>query len=205
VKVGVLALQGDFEAHFVALRQAAEEAGMSLDLLEVRRCDQVSGLDGLILPGGETTTLLNLMNDEPWFDTLREFHRVGGAVLATCAGAILVARKVTGPLQESLGLLDAEIERNGFGRQVDSFETELPVNIPGGIMSAVFIRAPRFRRLGNQVEVLGSWNKEAVLVREGNVVACTFHPELTGDGRLHRFFLDMMVENRSTKRIEATG
>jgi 5'-phosphate synthase pdxT subunit len=204
VKVGVLALQGDFKAHFAALRQAAQD-GLPLELLEVRRCDQVFDLDGLVLPGGESTTLLNLMEDEPWFDTLREFHRVGGALLGTCAGAILLSKKVTGPDQESLGLLDAEIERNGFGRQVDSFETELAVKIPGGNMSAVFIRAPRFRRLGSQVEVLGSWNNEAVLVREGNVVACTFHPELTGDGRLHRFFLDLMVENRSARRIEATG
>jgi 5'-phosphate synthase pdxT subunit len=204
VKVGVLALQGDFKAHFAALRLAAPD-GLQLELLEVRRCDQVFDLDGLVLPGGESTTLLNMMADEPWFDTLREFHRVGGALLGTCAGAILLSRKVTGPDQESLGLLDAEIERNGFGRQVDSFETDLAVNIPGGKMSAVFIRAPRFQRLASQVEVLGSWNNEAVLVREGNVVACTFHPELTGDGRLHRFFLDLIVENRSARRVEATG
>jgi len=194
LKIGVLALQGDFAAHSAALQQAAWGNSIPVEVLEVRRTTELADLDGLVLPGGESTTLLNLMQDEPWFDCLREFHRNGGTILGTCAGAILLSREVQNPEQPSLGLIDATIERNGFGRQVDSFETELAVDIPGGRMTAVFIRAPRFRRLSGEVEVLGSWQGEPVLVREGNAIACTFHPELTGDVRLHAFFLSVAQE-----------
>ncbi len=205
MRVGVLALQGDFHAHATALRSAAREGGSSPEVVIVRRCAQVLGLDGIVIPGGESTTLLNLMEDEPWFGTLREFHRSGGTLLGTCAGAILVSSRVFGPEQESLGLLDADIERNGYGRQVDSFEAEIPVKLEGGAMTAVFIRAPRFRRLGGGVQVLGSWNGEPVLVREGRVIACTFHPELTGDLRLHRFFLNETAGKQTTARVRAIG
>jgi 5'-phosphate synthase pdxT subunit len=192
LKIGVLALQGDFAAHAAALQQAAWGHSIPMELAEVRRIAELDGLDGLVLPGGESTTLLNLMQDEPWFDALREFHRKGGAILGTCAGAILLSSEVLNPEQPSLGLIDATIERNGFGRQVDSFETELEVDIPGGRMTAVFIRAPRFRRLADEVQVLGSWQGEPVLVRERRAIACTFHPELTGDVRLHAFFLNVV-------------
>lgn len=194
MKIGVLALQGDFAAHAAALQQAAWGNSIPVEVAEVRRTAELAGLDGLVLPGGESTTLLNLMQDEPWFEALREFHRNGGTILGTCAGAILLSSEVLNPEQPSLGLIDATIERNGFGRQVDSFETELEVDIPGGRMTAVFIRAPRFRRLSGEVEVLGSWQGEPVLVREGNAIACTFHPELTGDVRLHAFFLSVAQE-----------
>jgi 5'-phosphate synthase pdxT subunit len=194
LNIGVLALQGDFAAHAAALQQAAWGNSIPVEVLEVRRTAELSGLDGLVLPGGESTTLLNLMEDEPWFDCLRAFHREGGAILGTCAGAILLSKEVFNPEQPSLGLIGATIERNGFGRQVDSFETELEVDIPGGRMTAVFIRAPRFRRLSGDVEVLGSWQGEPVLVREGNAIACTFHPELTGDDRLHAFFLSVVQD-----------
>ncbi len=194
MKIGVLALQGDFAAHAAALQQAAWGNSIPVEVEEVRRTAELAGLDGLVLPGGESTTLLNLMEDEPWFDRLREFHRTGGVILGTCAGAILLSREVTNPEQPSLGFIDATIERNGFGRQVDSFEAELSVDIPGGKMTAVFIRAPRFRRLSGGVEVLGTWQGEPVLVREGNTVACTFHPELTGDVRLHSFFLGVVQD-----------
>ena len=192
MKIGILALQGDFAAHASALQQAAWGNSIPVEVLEVRRTAELAGLDGLVLPGGESTTLLNLMQDEPWFDRLREFHGNGGAMLGTCAGAILLSKEVLNPEQPSLGLIDATIERNGFGRQVDSFEAELEVDIPGGRMTAVFIRAPRFRRLSGGVEVLGSWQGEPVLVREGNAIASTFHPELTGDVRLHTFFLSVV-------------
>jgi 5'-phosphate synthase pdxT subunit len=202
LKIGVLALQGDFAAHATALRQAAWGNAIPVEVVEVRRTAELSGLDGLVLPGGESTTLLNLMQDEPWFDRLQEFHGSGGAILGTCAGAILLSREVLNPEQPSLGLIDATIERNGFGRQVDSFETELAVDIPGGRMAAVFIRAPRFRRLSGKVEVLGSWQGEPVLVREGRAIACTFHPELTGDVRLHAFFLSVVqgTDSEALKR-----
>jgi 5'-phosphate synthase pdxT subunit len=183
--IGVLALQGDFDAHLKVLRHLGAEA------CEVRRTSELFGLHGLVLPGGESSTLLNLMADEPWFPALRAFHARGGALLGTCAGAILLAREVRSPEQESLCLLDAVIERNAYGRQIDSFETVLPAPALGGTLSGVFIRAPRFRALGPGVSVLAQLQGEPVLVREGTVVAGTFHPELTGEGRLHRYFLDM--------------
>ncbi len=181
-RIGVLALQGDFEAHAKVLSDLGAEVS------EVRRCGELDGLRGLVLPGGESTTMLNLMRDEPWFDALRSFHRRGGAFLATCAGAILLSREVRHPAQPSLGLLDAVIERNAFGRQVDSFETRLDAPALGGPLEAVFIRAPRFRALGEGVEVLARLDGEPVMVRQGRILALTFHPELTGDGRLHRYF-----------------
>ena len=183
--IGVLALQGDFEAHARVLRRLGAVA------LEVRRAADLARLRGLILPGGESTTLLNLMEDEPWFPAIRELHGRGGALLVTCAGAILLARQVTSPAQTSLGLLDAVIERNAYGRQVDSFETTLSAPALGGALSGVFIRAPRFRALGPDVEVLASLEGEPVLVQEGRVIAGTFHPEIAGEGRLHRYFMDI--------------
>ena len=185
LRIGVLALQGDFEAHARALAAAGASA------LEVRRCGQLSGLDGLVIPGGESTTLLNLMEDEPWFEELRAFHRTGGALFGTCAGAILLARRVLNPDQPSLGLIDLTVERNAFGRQVDSFATRVEAPELGGPLEAVFIRAPRLSRLGSEVRVLASLNQEPVLVAQGKVVAATFHPELTADARVHRSFLSV--------------
>ncbi len=195
MRVGVLALQGDFEAHARVLDAQGARA------IEVRRTAELRGLDGLVLPGAESTTLLNLMRDEPWFEELRGFHAGGGAFLATCAGAILVSRKVRNPEQPSLGLLDATIERNGYGRQVDSFETGVEVPAVGGTVRAAFIRAPRFRALGKGVEVLGRVGGEPVLVREGRVLAMTFHPELAGDGRLHGLFLDLAGESGRARAV----
>ena len=177
---GVLALQGDFAAHAAAFRDAGTGAR------EVRRVSELDGLAGLMIPGGESTTLLNLMRDEPWFEALRAFHARGGVVAGTCAGAILLSRDVR-PSQPSLGLLDAVIERNAFGRQVDSFEARVDAEAPLGPLDAVFIRAPRFRALFPEVEVLGRYAGEPVLVRQGRVVAATFHPELTGSRALHHY------------------
>ncbi|HKQ61560.1 MAG TPA: pyridoxal 5'-phosphate synthase glutaminase subunit PdxT [Candidatus Polarisedimenticolaceae bacterium] len=182
-RVGVLALQGGFAAHATALREAGAEP------VEVRRTAQLAGLDRLVLPGGESTTLLHLMREEPWFDELRAFHARGGAMLATCAGAILLARRVRDPEQPSVGLLDVEVRRNAYGRQVDSFETDLDVRGFDAPLHAVFIRAPRFSAVGPDVEVLASLEGEPVLVRQPGILAATFHPELTGDRRLHREFL----------------
>ena len=193
-KVGVLALQGDYAAHLRALGRAGASA------VEVRRVAGLSGLDGLVIPGGESTTLLNLMEDEPWFDGLRAFHARGGSILGTCAGAILVSREVRHPVQPSLGLVDAVVERNGFGRQIDSFETRLHAPALGGEVEAVFIRAPRFVELGRDVEVLARLEGEPVAVRQGRVLALTFHPELTAEAKVHRFFLDSMLEATVLRR-----
>lgn len=191
-KVGVLALQGDFAAHVRALGRAGASG------VEVRRAADLTGLDGLVIPGGESTTLLNLMQDEPWFERLRAFHARGGSILGTCAGAILVSREVRHPVQPSLGLLDAVVERNGYGRQIDSFETRLSAPAFGGEVEAVFIRAPRFVELGGDVEVLARLEGEPVAVRQGRVTALTFHPELTAEAKVHRYFLDSMLASEPT-------
>lgn len=188
-RVGILALQGDFAAHAAALSE------LDARPVEVRRCAQLDSIDGLIIPGGESTTLLNLMEDEPWFDSLRSFHAAGGAIFGTCAGAILLAREVVGPAQPSLGLLDAVVRRNGYGRQIDSFEDSIELSGDGQPLQAVFIRAPRFERVGDGVEICARRQGEPVLVRQGRLMAGTFHPELTGDRRLHLLFLDLMREN----------
>jgi len=197
-RIGILALQGDFAAHARAV------SALDAEPVEVRRVHELQGLHGLIIPGGESTTLLNLMRDEPWFAALEEFHRNGGALLGTCAGAILLAREVTDPVQPGLGLLDATIQRNGYGRQIDSFEGEITVEGLVEPLHAVFIRAPRFRRLGPEVTVLARASGEPVLVRQGHVLAATFHPELTGDRRVHRLLLDL-VEWQSRLRSGGAG
>jgi 5'-phosphate synthase pdxT subunit len=194
-RIGILALQGDFAAHAASLR----DLGVRAD--EVRRPHQLEGLAGLLLPGGESTTLLNLMRDEPWFDRLREFHQGGGALLGTCAGAILLARRVTGPEQPSLGLIDAVVERNAYGRQVDSFEADVNLAGTAESMRASFIRAPRFKELGDGVEVLARLGQQPVLVRQGRVIAATFHTELTGEQRLHTLFLEMVINKKTTEII----
>jgi pyridoxal 5'-phosphate synthase pdxT subunit len=194
---GILALQGDFAAHAAAFRDAGIPAR------EVRRVSELDGLSGLMIPGGESTTLLNLMRDEPWFEAVRDFHAGGGVVAGTCAGAILLSRDVR-PCQPSLGLLDAVIERNAFGRQVDSFEAKVEAEPPIGPLDAVFIRAPRFRALFPDVEVLGRYEGEPVLVRQGRVVAATFHPELTGSRALHQY-LARLSETASETASEAAA
>jgi 5'-phosphate synthase pdxT subunit len=200
-RIGVLALQGDFEAHDRVL------GALGVATAEVRRPHQLERLDGLVLPGGESTTLLNLMQDGPWFEELRRFHDRGGAILATCAGAILLSREVRDPAQPSLGLLDAAIRRNGYGRQVDSFEADIEVDGFDGPLHAVFIRAPRFLELGPGVGVLarlgsdGLAPAEPVLVRQGKIMAGTFHPELTDDARLHRQFLELAAPGGEPARV----
>ena len=194
-RIGVLALQGDFEAH------ARAYTALDVDTVEVRRVAQLQDIDGLVLPGGESTTLLKLMEDEPWFDALREFHDEGKAFFATCAGAILLAEKVENPAQDSLGLLHVTVRRNGYGRQLSSSvqtveaEPELQIGPEAGTpLEAVLIRAPVILRAAPQVRVLARLHGQAVLVREGSVLAGTFHPELTSDSRVHRYFCGMIPE-----------
>ena len=184
---GVLALQGDFAAHVAAFRE------LGVSAREVRRVAELHDVAGLMIPGGESTTLLNLMADEPWFDALRRFHEEGGVLAGTCAGAILLAREVR-PRQPSLALLDAVIERNAYGRQVDSFEASVDAPALGGPVAAVFIRAPRFRALWPGVEVLARLDGEPVLVQQERVVAATFHPELTRDRALHRYLVGLAAK-----------
>jgi len=177
--IGVLALQGDFEAHRRKL------AAMGLPSFEVRRPGQLDRAAGLILPGGESTTLWKFFEAEPWEAALTEFARSGRPMLGTCAGAIVLARDVTNPAQKGLGLLDIGVERNAYGRQLDSFVGTVEAPSLGGEIPAVFIRAPRIRRVGPGVEVVATRAGEPVLVRRDNVAAATFHPELTADERVH--------------------
>jgi 5'-phosphate synthase pdxT subunit len=186
-RIGVLALQGDFALH----RRALEEVGA--EVREVRDPDDLHGLDGLVLPGGETTTMLRLMEGTGMEDGIREFARDGGAVFGTCAGLILLARRVIHPEQRALGILDADVERNAYGRQIDSFETDLPWTEDTDRIRGVFIRAPRIRDVGSGVRVLAMRDGEPVLVREGRILAATFHPELTGDTRVHRYFVEQVL------------
>lgn len=182
-RVGVLALQGDFEAHERALRSAGAEP------VEVRSAGQLAGVDGLVIPGGESTTMLKLIEQEGLFEPLREFGR-SHPIFGTCAGAILLASEVTNPPQQSLGLMDIGVERNAYGRQLDSRIAHLNPEGLEGELEAVFIRAPIIRRVGEDAKVLARYNGDPVLVEQGRHMAATFHPELTADARLHRLFLE---------------
>ena len=193
-QIGVLAVQGDFEAHARMLERAGASA------IEVRHADDLfnagrPAVDGLILPGGESTTMLNLLTQVDLITPIREFAGSGKPIFGTCAGAILLAREVVNPNQASFGLMDISIERNAFGRQVDSHITSAATKLAGGPMEAIFIRAPRIVHLGAAVEVIATVTNEPVFVREGNLFAATFHPELTDDERAHRLFLDSIIDS----------
>ena len=182
--VGVLALQGDFEAH----RKAIERAGARA--VEVRTKDQLARCDGLIIPGGESTTMLKLLDLEGLTDAVREFgaHK---PIYGTCAGAILLAHEVTHPPQGSLDLMDISVERNAYGRQIDSRIAKVAVK-EGGEFEAVFIRAPIIRKIGEGVNVLASYRGDPVWVEQGRHMVTTFHPELTDDPRIHRRFVEKL-------------
>ena len=190
-KVGVLALQGDFAAHASALARAGAEPVL------VRDADEFSEIDGLVIPGGESTTMLKLLHYDNLLEPLTQFARAK-PVFGTCAGAILLARQVSNPGQESLGMLDIDVERNGYGRQIDSRvaeiepEAEFRERSAPGKLEAVFIRAPIIRRAGPRTTVLARYRGDPVLVEEGKHLAATFHPELTGDSRIHQLFLEKL-------------
>jgi pyridoxal 5'-phosphate synthase pdxT subunit len=183
IRIGVLAIQGDFAAHLRMLKRIGVEA------FEVRRAEELEGLDGLIIPGGESTTMLKFLSSENLLAALKHFAEQGKPLFGTCAGAILLAREVLNPPQTSMGLLDITIERNAYGRQVDSHISQAETTFDGGEMEAVFIRAPRIKSIGKEVEVLATLDKEPVFVRQNNIFAATFHPELSNDERAHRLFI----------------
>lgn len=181
-RVGVLALQGDYEAHAAALRRVGAEPR------EVRRADELDGLDGLVIPGGESTSMLRLMEYYGLMEPLRRFG-AERPVFGTCAGAILLASEVLNPPQPSLALVDMAIERNAYGRQLDSRVVRIREHgLGGGELEAVFIRAPIIRRVGGGGRVLATYLGDPVLVDFGRHLVATFHPELTADERIHRMF-----------------
>ncbi len=192
--VGILAVQGDFQAHGKAL----DRLGTAWRF--VKKPSELNGLSGLILPGGESTTFLKFLQEEAWFEPIRRFAS-SRPVFGTCAGAILLAEKVENPSQDSLGLLHVTVRRNGYGRQLSSSvqtveaEPELQIGPEAGTpLEAVLIRAPVILRAAPQVRVLARLHGQAVLVREGSLLAGTFHPELTSDSRVHRYFCGMIAD-----------
>lgn len=192
-KIGVLALQGDFEAHQQALARAGAQAS------EVRTVEQLDSVDGLVIPGGESTTMLKLLREEGLFDSLCAFGREK-PIFGTCAGAILLANEVINPVQESLSLVDIGVQRNGYGRQLESriahLEPEKQGRLNDSDIEAVFIRAPIIRRVGEQASVLARYQGDPVLVEQGRHLVATFHPELTKDLRVHQLFLDKVRESQ---------
>jgi 5'-phosphate synthase pdxT subunit len=183
-RVGVLALQGDFEAHCRALESAGAKA------VEIRTAAELDGVDALVIPGGESTTMLKLLDIEGLFQPLAEFG-ARKPIFGTCAGAILLATEVLNPPQASLGLMDLTVERNGYGRQIDSRIAQIV--LAGEPAEAVFIRAPIIRRVGERAKVLAEYQGTPVLVEQGRHMVATFHPELSASDTVHRRFVDKIT------------
>jgi 5'-phosphate synthase pdxT subunit len=193
MKIGVLALQGDFDRHAKALARCDVEA------VEVRKPAELADVDGLIIPGGESTTLLKLMDAWGFVPALEKFHADGRPIFGTCAGLILLARDVENPKQFSLDFIDVDVERNAYGRQRESFEARGTASLDGRPtpIEMVFIRAPRIRRVGADVETLARHGDEPVLARQAGVLVATFHPELTDDATIHEYFCAMVRKARA--------
>ncbi|KGA12481.1 MAG: glutamine amidotransferase subunit PdxT [actinobacterium acAcidi] len=190
MQVGVLALQGAFAAHSDCL------TSIGVQSIEVRNTEQLSSVDALLMPGGESSTMSQLLESSGLFDPIATRIADGMPVFGTCAGMILLASEILDGRsdQRSFSAIDISVRRNAFGRQVDSFEAT--INSSVGDFHGVFIRAPRIERVGDQVEVLGSINDEPVLVRQGNVLAASFHPELSNDARLHEYFVSITANKK---------
>jgi len=186
-KAGVLALQGDFSKHIEALNASGAQA------FEVREARELDSLDGLVIPGGESTVMGKLLTRFDMVDALKQFGAAGKPIYGTCAGAIILSTHIERYDQVRLGLLDIRVLRNGYGRQLESFETDIQIAALGeSPMRAIFIRAPIITGVGSGVEVLAEYGGVPVFVRQNNIISTTFHPELTGDLRVHKYFLSMM-------------
>ena len=189
MRIGIVAVQGDFAAHAAMLQRLGAET------VEVRTVEDLRGCDGIVLPGGESTTQLQFLKEEGLFDAIRKFARSGGAVFGTCAGAILLATRVQNPEQESLGLLDMTVLRNGYGRQLASDVFWGETALKNEPVEMVFIRGPIIEEIGKGISVLAEHEGKPALVEKGNVLAATFHPELTDDPTIHEHFLAMAVRH----------
>jgi pyridoxal 5'-phosphate synthase pdxT subunit len=190
MKIGVLAIQGDYQAHKLVLDRLGVEAVL------VRKPEQLDGIDAIIIPGGESSTFLNFLVERGFMEKLRDFVQAKPA-FGTCAGAILLAREVENPPQLSLGALDISIRRNAYGRQIDSSIVESKTALGEKPLEMVFIRAPKITGAGKGVEILATKDGDPVLVRQGRIMAATFHPELSNDSRVHREFLALVSSARS--------
>ena len=192
MKIGVLALQGAAAEHIQMLSALGAEA------VPVRLPSELDGLDALIIPGGESTTISKLLSGYGLMEPIRLLAKKGFPVFGTCAGLVLLAKKVPNLQMESIGVIDIEVERNAFGRQVDSFEADLKIPaLHNGSFHGVFIRAPIIEKAERGVEVLCQLNGKPVAVRQGKLLACAFHPELTNDLRLHKYFLKLVTGDES--------
>ena len=187
MKIGVLSLQGGFKEHIEMLKKC------NADAVPVRLPEDLKGVNGLIIPGGESTAIGNLMQRHGLDREIIEKHKLGMAIYGTCAGAILLAKDIVGSRQPRLNLLDISVKRNDYGRQADSFEAEL--GIEGiGKFNGIFIRAPVIEKVGTAVKILSDFHGKPVLVQKGNILAGTFHPELGEDKRMHEYFIGMIDE-----------
>lgn len=187
-KIGVLGLQGAVREHVQSLESAGAE------VIVIKRVEQLQEVDGLVLPGGESTTMRRLIDKYGFMEPLREFASLGKPMFGTCAGLILLAKRLVGYDQGHLELMDITVERNSFGRQVDSFEAELQIAGVAEDFIGVFIRAPHIVEVGEDVEVLCKHNGRIVAARQGQFLGCSFHPELTDDNRMAKFFINMVEE-----------
>jgi len=188
MKIGVLALQGAVREHIRQIQSLGCEA------VEVKTLDDLAGIDGLVLPGGESTTMRKLLDRYQLLEPIRSLAVQGTPMFGTCAGLILLAKEIVGYEEGHLSLMDVVIERNSFGRQVDSFEVELSVEKIGEAIPAVFIRAPHIVSVGPHVEILATYDGRIVLAKEGQYLGCSFHPELTEDTRLMKYFIEMVKD-----------
>ncbi|WP_322908125.1 pyridoxal 5'-phosphate synthase glutaminase subunit PdxT [Paenibacillus campi] len=193
MKIGVLALQGAVAEHIRSLQLAGAEA------VSVKRVDELDELDGIVIPGGESTTIGKLMRKYDFMDALQQFSAQGKPIFGTCAGLIVLAERIVGQEQAHLSLMDMTVCRNAFGRQKESFETDLTITGINEPARAVFIRAPLIESVGANVEVLSVYNDEIVAARQQHLLACSFHPELTDDYRLHQYFVEMVQESLVSK------
>jgi pyridoxal 5'-phosphate synthase pdxT subunit len=196
VKIGVLALQGAVREHINSLQSP------DVEVVVVKKVEQLNDLDGLVLPGGESTTMRRLIDKYDFFEPLKDFAKAGKPMFGTCAGLILMAKQLVGQSEGHLEIIDMEVERNAFGRQRESFEAELMVKGIAEDIMAVFIRAPLIKSVGEDVEILSKYNGEIVAVKQNQFLACSFHPELTRDARFHQYFVTIVKETK-TKCLNA--
>lgn len=194
MKIGILAIQGDFQAHAAMFHQ------LGVDTVEVRTVADLDACDGLVLPGGESTTQLQFLQEEGLYNVIREFSAEGHAIFGTCAGAILLARHVKNPPQDSLQLMDITVLRNGYGRQLASDVFFGSCSLKKDPLEMVFIRGPIIEKVGKGITVLARFNGKPALVQNGHILAATFHPELTNDTTVHRHFLSLVSNRASTRK-----
>ncbi|MFC2049864.1 pyridoxal 5'-phosphate synthase glutaminase subunit PdxT [Chloroflexota bacterium] len=195
MKIGVLALQGAVTEHIEMLSALDTEA------IPVRLPSELNGLDALVIPGGESTTISKMLSDYDLAEPIRKLTNQGFPLFGTCAGLVLLAKKVPNLEMEPIGVMDIEVKRNAFGRQVDSFEADLQIPALGnGTFNGIFIRAPIIEKAERSVEILCQLNDRPVAARQGKLLACAFHPELSGDLRLHRYFVNLITGETVCKR-----